>query len=155
MTGQNWIFPRKFRYLQKQIIVMKSSIFVSLSVVVLMLVSCGKSRTRETSLPDHYLLSSEVLSIERETTNAGALTILHLTLTEEAASRMNVYLQTGLQSATQREISLIGPGERVQMVMTLPVDSRMYSPYWYALPDVIFVPTDSLPTVLTALDKKE
>ena len=134
---------------------MKSSLIVRLSVIALILVSCGKSRSRETSLPDHYLLSSEIVSIEKETTNAGALTILHLTLTEEAASRMNVYLQTGLQSATQREISLIGTGGRVQMVMTLPVDSRMYSPYWYVLPDVIFVPTDSLLAVLKVLDRKK
>ena len=134
---------------------MKHAILVCLSVVSLLLISCGKSRSQETPLPDYYLLSSEVVSIDKQTTNAGALTILSLTLTEEAASRMDGYLQTMFQSSSALEIIIIGKDERLPMFMASPFDSRWHSPYWYTLPNIVMTPTDSLPAILSALGRKE
>jgi len=132
---------------------MKHTVLATLFAAVILFVSCGKTHSQDSKLPEYYLLSSDVLSLEQETTNAGALTNLHLTLTEEAGQRMGAYLQAGSQSATPREISLIGSNERVQMVMTSPVDSRMYTPFWYILPDIIVVPTESLPAILSVLNR--
>ena len=135
---------------------MKHAILVCLSVVSLLLISCGKSRSQETPLPDYYLLASEVVSIDKQTINSGDITILKLTLTEEASSRMDGYVQAFHQSSSVLELSVIGEEESIQMRLTSPFDSRMYSPYWYIIGENdIFVLTDSLPAILSALGRKE